>query len=149
MAEQLFISQKTVKNHLASIYQKLDARDRTQAVLQAVRMGIVTPSGKRVEEVWIEENSVRGTFRPATGGDAPGGDAPEGDAPGPDGEERPARQDLLRLAIPRRVYTQAHMDVVAQSVVDLYARRDRIRGLKMVYEPEYLRFFQARFEPIA
>ena len=41
VAEQLYISQKTVKNHLASIYQKLDARDRTQAVLQAVRMGIV------------------------------------------------------------------------------------------------------------
>ena len=41
VAESLFISQKTVKNHLASIYQKLDARDRTQAVLQAVRMGIV------------------------------------------------------------------------------------------------------------
>jgi DNA-binding NarL/FixJ family response regulator len=41
VAAQLFISQKTVKNHLASIYQKLDARDRTQAVLQAVRMGIV------------------------------------------------------------------------------------------------------------
>ncbi len=42
VAEQMFISQKTVKNHLASIYQKLDARDRTQAVLQAVRMGIVS-----------------------------------------------------------------------------------------------------------
>ena len=41
VAAQLFISQKTVKNHLASIYAKLDARDRTQAVLQAVRMGIV------------------------------------------------------------------------------------------------------------
>ena len=41
VAEQLYISQKTVKNHLASIYQKLEARDRTQAVLQAVRMGIV------------------------------------------------------------------------------------------------------------
>jgi DNA-binding NarL/FixJ family response regulator len=41
VAERLFISQKTVKNHLASIYQKLDARDRTQAVLRAVRMGIV------------------------------------------------------------------------------------------------------------
>jgi DNA-binding NarL/FixJ family response regulator len=44
VAEKLFISQKTVKNHLASIYQKLDARDRTQAVLQAVRMGIVSLS---------------------------------------------------------------------------------------------------------
>lgn len=42
VADQMFISQKTVKNHLASIYQKLDARDRTQAVLQAVRMGIVS-----------------------------------------------------------------------------------------------------------
>ncbi|UDY36760.1 response regulator [Dermatobacter hominis] len=42
VAASLFISQKTVKNHLASIYQKLDARDRTQAVLQAVRMGIVS-----------------------------------------------------------------------------------------------------------
>ena len=41
VAERLYISQKTVKNHLASIYQKLDARDRTQAVLAAVRMGIV------------------------------------------------------------------------------------------------------------
>ena len=41
VAERLYISQKTVKNHLASIYAKLDARDRTQAVLQAVRMGIV------------------------------------------------------------------------------------------------------------
>jgi DNA-binding NarL/FixJ family response regulator len=45
VAEQLYISQKTVKNHLASIYQKLDARDRTQAVLQAVRMGIVHLDG--------------------------------------------------------------------------------------------------------
>ena len=42
VAGQMYISQKTVKNHLASIYQKLDARDRTQAVLQAVRMGIVS-----------------------------------------------------------------------------------------------------------
>jgi tyrosine phenol-lyase len=64
------------------------------------------------------------------------------------GENRRPALELVRLTIPRRVYTQAHMDVVAQSVVDLFARRDRIRGLKMVYEPEYLRFFQARFEPI-
>ena len=41
------------------------------------------------------------------------------------------------------------MDVVAESVADVYARRDAIKGLKMVYEPEYLRFFQARFEPLA
>jgi tyrosine phenol-lyase len=56
--------------------------------------------------------------------------------------------ELVRLTIPRRVYTQAHMDVVAESVIDVYKRRDTIRGLKMVYEPEYLRFFQARFKPL-
>lgn len=57
--------------------------------------------------------------------------------------------ELVRLTIPRRVYTQAHMDVVAESVIDVFKRRDSIRGLEMVYEPEYLRFFQARFKPLA
>lgn len=65
------------------------------------------------------------------------------------GENRRPALELVRLTIPRRVYTQAHMDVVAESVCDVYERRDSIRGLKMVYEPEHLRFFQARFEPIA
>ena len=55
----------------------------------------------------------------------------------------------MRLTIPRRVYTQAHMDVVADAVIDVWDRREAIKGLKMVYEPEYLRFFQARFEPLA
>jgi tyrosine phenol-lyase len=56
--------------------------------------------------------------------------------------------ELVRLTIPRRVYTQAHMDVIAESVARVYERRDRITGLKMTYEPKYLRFFQARFEPL-
>jgi tyrosine phenol-lyase len=64
------------------------------------------------------------------------------------GTNRHPKLELVRLTIPRRVYTQAHMDVVAEAVNDVYARRDEIRGLKMVYEPEYLRFFQARFEPL-
>jgi len=64
------------------------------------------------------------------------------------GENRRPKLELVRLTIPRRVYTQAHMDVVVEAVTDVYARRDEIRGLKMVYEPEYLRFFQARFEPL-
>ncbi|MBL7023795.1 MAG: tyrosine phenol-lyase, partial [Candidatus Marinimicrobia bacterium] len=59
---------------------------------------------------------------------------------------RPALE-LVRVTIPRRVYTQAHMDVVAESIADVFARRDNIKGLKFTYEPEYLRFFQARFEP--
>ena len=54
--------------------------------------------------------------------------------------------ELVRLTIPRRVYTQAHMDVVAESVQRVFERRSRITGLSMVYEPTYLRFFQARFE---
>jgi tyrosine phenol-lyase len=54
--------------------------------------------------------------------------------------------ELTRLTIPRRVYTQAHMDVVAESVKAVFDQREATRGLKMVYEPKYLRFFQARFE---
>jgi tyrosine phenol-lyase len=54
--------------------------------------------------------------------------------------------ELTRLTIPRRVYTQAHMDVVAESVKAVYDVRESTHGLKMVYEPKYLRFFQARFE---
>ncbi|MFO7583590.1 MAG: tyrosine phenol-lyase [Anaerolineales bacterium] len=54
--------------------------------------------------------------------------------------------ELTRLTIPRRVYTQAHMDVVAEAVKAVYDARESTRGLKMIYEPKYLRFFQARFE---
>ncbi|MGF1669693.1 MAG: tyrosine phenol-lyase, partial [Balneolaceae bacterium] len=54
--------------------------------------------------------------------------------------------ELVRLTIPRRVYTQAHMDVVAESVEAVYQNRNSITGLRFVYEPEYLRFFQSRFE---
>ncbi|HSY77632.1 MAG TPA: tyrosine phenol-lyase [Bacteroidia bacterium] len=54
--------------------------------------------------------------------------------------------ELVRLTIPRRVYTQAHMDVVAESVERVFLRREKIKGLTMVFEPEYLRFFQARFK---
>jgi tyrosine phenol-lyase len=54
--------------------------------------------------------------------------------------------ELTRLTIPRRVYTQAHMDVVAESVKAVFDARSQTRGLKMVYEPKYLRFFQARYE---
>jgi len=64
------------------------------------------------------------------------------------GENRRPALELVRLTLPRRVYTQAHMDVVAESVVRVFERRASIKGLKMTYEPEYLRFFQARFEPL-
>ncbi len=56
--------------------------------------------------------------------------------------------ELVRLTVPRRVYTQAHMDVVAESVAFVHAEREKVRGLRMTYEPRYLRFFQARFEAL-
>jgi len=56
--------------------------------------------------------------------------------------------ELVRLTIPRRVYTQAHMDVIAESVQRVYEHREAIKGLRMTYEPKYLRFFQARFEAL-
>ena len=64
------------------------------------------------------------------------------------GKNRKPALELVRLTLPRRVYTQAHMDVVAESVVRVFEKRDQIKGLKMIYEPEYLRFFQARFAPL-
>jgi len=64
------------------------------------------------------------------------------------GEEIKPKLELVRVTIPRRVYTQAHMDVVAESILSVFEEKDTIRGLRMVYEPRYLRFFQARFEPL-
>jgi tyrosine phenol-lyase len=64
------------------------------------------------------------------------------------GDHNRPKLELTRLTIPRRVYTQAHMDVVAESVKACYDARDQARGLEMVYEPRYLRFFQARFTPL-
>jgi len=63
------------------------------------------------------------------------------------GLERKPKLELVRLTIPRRVYTQAHMDVTAESVYTVYENRNQVRGLRMTYEPKVLRFFQARFEP--
>ncbi|MBK7694427.1 MAG: tyrosine phenol-lyase [Saprospiraceae bacterium] len=62
------------------------------------------------------------------------------------GENYFPKLELVRFTIPRRVYTQAHMDVIAESTSRVFQRRDKIKGLKMVYEPKYLRFFQAKFE---
>jgi tyrosine phenol-lyase len=64
------------------------------------------------------------------------------------GRNRRPRLELVRVTLPRRVYTQAHMDVTAETIAEVYDRRAGIRGLKMVYEPSALRFFQARFEPL-
>jgi tyrosine phenol-lyase len=62
------------------------------------------------------------------------------------GQNRRPRLELVRVTLPRRVYTQAHMDVTAETIAEVFDRRAAITGLKMVYEPSTLRFFQARFE---
>lgn len=61
------------------------------------------------------------------------------------GEERAARNDLVRLAIPRRVYTQSHMDYVLEAIQILWQRRDRVRGMRIVEAPQFLRHFTAKF----
>jgi tryptophanase len=60
----------------------------------------------------------------------------------------PAPMELVRLAIPRRVYTDNHLRYVAESLIKLYEKRDRIKGLKRVYAPKVLGHFTAKFEPL-
>jgi len=62
------------------------------------------------------------------------------------GEEKPAHRDLVRLAIPRRVYTQSHMDYVLEAIDLVWQRRKEVRGMKIVKAPKYLRHFTAEFE---
>jgi len=64
------------------------------------------------------------------------------------GKVKYPRLELVRLTIPRRVYTNSHMDYVADAVIRLYKEREKIKGLRIVYEPEIMRHFSARFEPI-
>ncbi len=68
---------------------------------------------------------------------------------GQHGDEPYDGLELVRLTIPRRVYGQEHLDWVADTVVRVLERRDELSGLEMTYEPEFLRFFQARFTPLA
>ncbi|EBU8673022.1 tyrosine phenol-lyase [Salmonella enterica subsp. enterica serovar Panama] len=64
------------------------------------------------------------------------------------GENHRPKLETVRLTIPRRVYTYAHMDIVADGIINLYRNRDNIKGLKFIYEPKQLRFFTARFDYI-
>ena len=66
----------------------------------------------------------------------------------PDGSERPAAMDLVRLAIPRRTYTQSHIDYVIEVCSAVAAQREHLRGYRIVSEPPALRHFTARFEPL-
>ena len=68
---------------------------------------------------------------------------------GQHGDEPYDGLELVRLTLPRRVYGQEHLDYVARTVAAVLAQADEVSGLRMTYEPEFLRFFQARFEPLA
>jgi tyrosine phenol-lyase len=64
------------------------------------------------------------------------------------GEHNYPKLELVRCTFPRRVYTQAHIDVTVESIASVYQNRKSIKGLKMTYEPKYLRFFQAKFKKL-
>jgi tryptophanase len=59
-----------------------------------------------------------------------------------------ARHELLRLAIPRRVYTQSHIDYLVEAILEVNARKNSLKGMRIVSEPKFLRHFSARFEPL-
>ena len=110
----------------------LDARrilahlDQEQLPAQALAAALYVDSGVRA----MERGIVSAGRDPATG------------------RNRAPRLELVRLTIPRRVYTDRHLDVVAESVIRLHERREEITGLRWVYEPPTLRFFTARFAPL-
>lgn len=95
------------------------------------------PSQRLAAEIYVE-TGVRAMER---------GNVSKGRDPNTGENYRPPLE-LVRLTIPRRVYTRDHMRAVADGIIRLYERRDEIRGLRFVYEPEKLRFFQGRFEPV-
>jgi len=64
------------------------------------------------------------------------------------GEELPAAMELVRLAIPRRVYTQSHIDYVVEAILEVYERRESLRGYRIIHQAPFLRHFSARFEPL-
>jgi tryptophanase len=68
--------------------------------------------------------------------------------PDANGKEIAAPMELVRLTIPRRVYTQSHVDYLAEAILDLYAQRDQIKGVRITKQPPFLRHFSAHFEPV-
>ncbi len=66
----------------------------------------------------------------------------------PDGTEVPAEAELVRLAMPRRVYTQSHADYVVEVFEEVVQRREQLRGMRIVEQPPQLRHFTAKFEPL-
>jgi len=95
------------------------------------------PAQRLADEIYVE-TGVRAMER---------GNLSKGRNPNTGENFRP-KLELVRLTIPRRVYSDAHLRAVADGIIQLYDKRDEIRGLKLVYEPTKLRFFQSRFQPV-
>lgn len=104
----------------------LDHLDQDEFPAQALTAAIYVDSGVR----GMERGNVSAGRDPGTG------------------KNRRPNLELVRLTIPRRVYTQSHMDVVSESVIAVHENRRSVQGLKFSYEPESLRFFQARFTTV-
>ena len=66
----------------------------------------------------------------------------------PDGSEKPAALELVRLAFPRRTYTQSHVDYVVEAMLEVFANRESIHGYRITHQPRALRHFTARFAPL-
>ena len=64
------------------------------------------------------------------------------------GHFKPARLEMVRLAVPRRVYTKSHIDYVVESIAEVFQKREQLKGLRITYEPPVLRHFTVRFEPL-
>jgi tryptophanase len=60
----------------------------------------------------------------------------------------PAMMELVRLAIPRRVYTQSHIDYLIEIIIEVYKNRDKLKGYEITYEAPILRHFTAKFKPL-
>ena len=64
------------------------------------------------------------------------------------GKFLPATLEMVRLAIPRRVYTKSHIDYVIECIGDVFSQWNKLKGMRIVYEPPVLRHFTAVFEPL-
>ncbi|MCX6233736.1 MAG: tryptophanase [Bacteroidetes bacterium] len=95
------------------------------------------PAQRLAAEIFIE-TGVRAMER---------GNVSKGRNPATGQNYRPALE-LVRLTIPRRVYTRDHMKAVAEGIINLYKNRHTLKGLRLTYEPDKLRFFQGRFEEV-
>ena len=128
-----------MEDYLETIYllvgEKKVARVKDIAAERGVKPGSVSPAMKKLASMGLIRYEQR-EYIDLT---------PEGE----DVARRTlARHELLRLAIPRRVYTQSHIDYVVEAILEIHQQREQIRGFEIASQPEFLRHFSARFRPL-